>query len=87
MEGNHAAGGHLPLQAQARCCRWLHTMLHTTLSPTDRPATPPCPLQANMHGTEPGGRQLLLTLAEWLCASYPKDATAQRIIDGMHLYL
>lgn len=40
-----------------------------------------------MHGTEPGGRQLLLTLAEWLCASYSKDAAAQRIINGMHLFL
>lgn len=40
-----------------------------------------------MHGTEPGGRQLLLTLAEWLCASYSKDAAAQRIVNGMHLFL
>ena len=40
-----------------------------------------------MHGTETGGRQLLLTLAEWLCANYPRDPLAKRIIEEMHLFM
>lgn len=41
----------------------------------------------NIHGDEPTGRQFLLALAEWLCASYPADPQAKRIIDDMHLVL
>lgn len=42
---------------------------------------------ANMHGTETGGRQLLLGLAEWLCANYKTQPVARRIVSGMHLWL
>lgn len=39
--------------------------------------------------SKPGGccRQLLLTLAEWLCEHHNTDARAARIIQGMHLFL
>lgn len=44
-------------------------------------------LIAAMHGTEPGGRQLLLALAEWLCAERGRNATAARVVNEMHLWL
>ena len=41
----------------------------------------------NMHGDEPSGRQLLLRLAEALCAGYGRDADATRLVNGVHLYI
>jgi hypothetical protein len=32
-------------------------------------------------------RQLLLGLAEWLCANYDKDSHAKRIVQNMHLFI
>lgn len=32
-------------------------------------------------------RQLLLALAEWLCANYSSDATAHKMVTKMHLFL
>lgn len=40
-----------------------------------------------MHGTEPGGRQLTLALAEWLCANYATNATAARMVSAMHTWI
>ena len=45
------------------------------------------PLQANMHGDEPTGRQLTLALAEWLCGSRGSDPRAARLLDDALLYL
>ncbi|KAK9918404.1 hypothetical protein WJX75_003872 [Coccomyxa subellipsoidea] len=42
---------------------------------------------ANMHGDEPSGRQLLLAVAEWLCANHATDERAKRIVEEMHLFL
>ncbi|KAI3424727.1 hypothetical protein D9Q98_008116 [Chlorella vulgaris] len=42
---------------------------------------------ANMHGDETGGRQLLLALAEWLCANYAVDAAARTVVTKTHLWL
>ncbi|KAL4422479.1 hypothetical protein ABPG75_008676 [Micractinium tetrahymenae] len=41
----------------------------------------------NVHGDEPTGRVLTLTLAEWLCANHRSDARAKRIVTSMHLWL
>lgn len=71
-----------------------YTVNHTPLyvleisdNPGEEEAEPHFQYIANMHGTEPGGRQLLLALAEWLCANYATDATAQRVVNTMHLWL
>lgn len=49
---------------------WVLTLGSNLAAETPRPAFR---YIANMHGDEPSGRQLLLGLAEWLCA---RSATA-----------
>eukprot|EP00208_Stichococcus_sp_RCC1054_P000069 CAMPEP_0206143764 /NCGR_PEP_ID=MMETSP1473-20131121/21729_1 /ASSEMBLY_ACC=CAM_ASM_001109 /TAXON_ID=1461547 /ORGANISM="Stichococcus sp, Strain RCC1054" /LENGTH=569 /DNA_ID=CAMNT_0053539315 /DNA_START=81 /DNA_END=1787 /DNA_ORIENTATION=- len=41
----------------------------------------------NMHGDEPTGRQLLLGLAEWLCARKDQDFEAARMLESIELHL
>jgi carboxypeptidase D len=50
-------------------------------------AKPNVKLVGNIHGDETLGRTLDAGLAEWLCANYQTDATAKKIVDGVHLYL
>lgn len=41
----------------------------------------------NMHGDEPVGRELLLYLADWLCANYLRDPLVSLIVEKVHLHL
>ncbi|KAK9844433.1 hypothetical protein WJX74_002416 [Apatococcus lobatus] len=61
--------------------------LELSAAPGKIEAKPNFKYLANMHGDEPVGRQLLLTMAEWLCEHRSTDAKAARIIQDMHLFL
>jgi murein tripeptide amidase MpaA len=42
---------------------------------------------ANMHGNEVVGRELLITLARWLCTNYGLNETASDIVNNTRLHL
>jgi murein tripeptide amidase MpaA len=42
---------------------------------------------ANMHGNEVVGRELLITLARWLCTNYLLNETASDIVKNTRLHL
>lgn len=62
-------------------------VLEIALNPGVREAKPNFKYVANMHGDEPSGRQLVLKLADWLCANWKSDPKAESIVRGMHLFL
>jgi carboxypeptidase D len=43
--------------------------------------------QVTSPSPSPACRQLLLALAEWLCANYKTLPAARRVVNGMHLWL
>ncbi|XP_065337863.1 carboxypeptidase D-like [Cloeon dipterum] len=48
---------------------------------------PEVKLVANMHGNEVVGREVLITLAHWLCSNYGVNETATSIVDSTRLHL
>jgi carboxypeptidase D len=48
---------------------------------------PEVKMVANMHGNEVVGRELLITLARWLCTNYLLNETASDIVNNTRLHL
>jgi len=63
--------------------------LHVSSQPDKQSAVPKPQFKyvGNIHGDEPSGRQLLLVLAERLCAGYPSEPSIKKLVDSVELYL
>ncbi|XP_059487173.1 carboxypeptidase D-like [Neocloeon triangulifer] len=48
---------------------------------------PEVKMVANMHGNEVVGREILITLAHWLCSNYGVNDTASMIVNSTRLHL
>ncbi|GJP29249.1 hypothetical protein CLOM_g22338 [Closterium sp. NIES-68] len=62
-------------------------VLLITLNPGDKRPRFTFKYIGGVHGDEPLGRQLLLYLADWLCANYPAHPAAREIVEGMELHV
>ena len=64
------------------CTVWRRTLAFAVGTPCLRlPLTPALPRPARHR------RQLLLALAEWLCANWEEDELAGAVVRGLHLHL
>jgi murein tripeptide amidase MpaA len=63
----------------------VHIALVWPCSPSACLAFPTCLRRACCF--DPSCRQLLLALAEWLCANYAVDAAARTVVTKTHLWL
>ncbi|XP_008793468.3 carboxypeptidase SOL1 [Phoenix dactylifera] len=55
--------------------------------PGQEEAEPAFKFIGNVHGDEPVGRELLISLANWLCDNYRKDPLATLIVNNVHLHV
>ncbi|KAK1282455.1 hypothetical protein QJS10_CPB22g00924 [Acorus calamus] len=55
--------------------------------PGQEEAEPAFKFIGNVHGDEPVGRELLISLANWLCDNYMNDDMATMIVKNVHLHI